>query len=224
MDKLLQAILDDDRRRVEKLLKADAGLATAPIKQARLYQSQICHWIYVGDTALHLAAAGYRAQIVRQLLAAGADPNAAGNHRRSGPLHYAADGYLAGPAWDAKRQVKTIEVLLKAGADIQAQDKNGAAPLHRAVRTRCAAAVRCLLQAGANPALKNKPGSTPFHLAVQDTGHGGSGAELARAGQRQIVQEFLALGISQSLKDGKGKTVRDCARSEWVRDMLAGKS
>jgi hypothetical protein len=67
--------------------------------------------------------------------------------------------------------------LLEAGADIHAQDKNGATPLHRAVRTRSAAAVQFLLDAGADPAIKNKPGSTPFHLAVQNTGRGGSGAE-----------------------------------------------
>jgi len=42
--------------------------------------------------------------------------------------------------------------------------------LHRAVRTRCAAAVRFLLQAGADPTTRNKPGSTAFHLAVQNTG------------------------------------------------------
>src|SRR5256885_12225037 len=41
-------------------------------------------------------------------------------------------------------------------------------PLHRAVRTRCAAAVQCLLRAGADPLMKNKPGSTAFHLAVQN--------------------------------------------------------
>jgi hypothetical protein len=169
MDKLLKAILEDDRRRVDELLKADRSLATRLIDRANLYQSKIFHWIYVGDTALHLAAAGYRVEIVRRLLAAKADPNAAGNHRRSGPLHYAADGYITGPVWDAKRQVKTIRCLLDAGANINAQDKNGAAALHRAVRTRCAAAVRCLLKAGANPTLKNKPGSTPFHLAVQTT-------------------------------------------------------
>src|SRR5437667_1038448 len=196
MNKILDAIVDDDRATVRALLKADSSLAIRHIPAARLYQSKILHWLYKGDTALHLAAAGYRIEIVRSLLAAGADPNAATNHRQSGPLHYAADGYINGPAWDAKRQVKTIRCLLDAGAEINAQDKNGATPLHRAVRTRCAAAVRYLLQAGADPTLKNKPGSTPFHLAVQDTGHGGTGAEKARAAQREIIQAFLELKIS----------------------------
>ncbi len=221
MDTLLKAILDDDRPKVEKLLKADATLATRLIEEAKLCQSKIFHWIYVGDTALHLAAAGYRVEIVRRLLAAGADPNATTNHRHSGPLHYAADGYITGPVWDAKRQVKTIGVLLDAGADINAQDKNGAAPLHRAVRTRCAAAVRCLLKAGGDPTLKNKSGSTPFHLAVQDTGRGGSGADEARAAQRQIIEAFLSFGVSTGLKDGKGKSVLDCARSSWIHEMLS---
>ena len=220
MNTLLEAILNDDRTRVEALLRADSTLATRLIDRAKLYDSKIFHWMYVGDTALHLAAAGYRVEIVRQLLAAWADPNATSNHRRSGPLHYAADGYVSGPEWDENRQAKTIRVLLEAGAEIDAQDKNGAAPLHRAVRTRCAAAVAFLLKAGSDPKLKNKPGSTPFHLAVQDTGRGGSGAEEARDGQRRIIQEFLSAGISKLLKDGKGKTVLECARSGWIRDLL----
>jgi Ankyrin repeats (many copies)/Ankyrin repeats (3 copies) len=220
MDRFLAAIVDDDRPRVKELLRGDGRLATGLIDQARLYQSQIFHWIYVGDTALHLAAAGYRLEIVRLLLAAGADPNAASNHRRSTPLHYAADGWFDSPAWDAKRQVSTLRCLLDAGADINVQDKNGATALHRAVRTRCAAAVEFLLQAGAEPALKNKPGSTAFHLAVQNTGRGGSGTEAARAAQRQIIETFLAFGVSTVLKDERGKSVLDWARSDWIRDLL----
>src|ERR1700720_1313780 len=100
MDSLLRAILDDDRVRVKNLLQADRTLATRGIDKAKLYNSKIFHWIYVGDTALHLAAAGYRVEIVRLLLAAGADPNAARNHRQSGPLHYAADGFITGPVWN----------------------------------------------------------------------------------------------------------------------------
>src|SRR5262245_53560364 len=222
MRTFLRAILKDDRATARDLLKADRGLATRQIDEARLYASPISHWIYIGDTALHLAAAGYRVEIARLLLAAGADPNAAANHRRSGPLHYVADGYVSGPAWDAKRQVKTIHCLLDAGADVNAQDKNGATPLHRAVRTRCAGAVKCLLEAGSDPTRKNKPGSTPFHLAVQVTGHGGSGSQKARDGQREIIGVFLAFGVSTQLKDGKGKSVLDCARSDWVRDVLIG--
>lgn len=220
MDTMLSAILKDDRPKVKDLLNADRDLASRPVCEAKLYQSEIFHWIYVGDTALHLAAAGYRVEIARLLLAAGADPNAVMNHRRSGPLHYAADGYINGPAWDEKRQVKTILCLVEAGAEVNAQDKNGAGPLHRAVRTRCAVAVQCLLQAGADPTLRNKSGSTPFHLAVQTTGRGGTGAEEEKAAQHQIIKAFLSLGMSTGLKDGKGKSVLDCAKSDWVKRSL----
>ena len=148
MDVLLRAILDDNRATVEGLLTADSSLVAGRVSEARFYDQKIFHWLYVGDTALHLAAAGYRVGIVKLLLAAGSDPNASQNHRHSGPLHYAADGYIIGPAWNPERQVQTIERLLKAGGDVNAQDKNGAAALHRAVRTRCAAAARVLLKGG----------------------------------------------------------------------------
>jgi ankyrin repeat protein len=224
MEAILKAIIEDDRPRVRELLKADPGLATALIDEARLYQSKIVHWIYAGDTALHLAAAGHRVELVRLLLAARSDPNSAKNHRHSGPLHYAADGYINGSDWNAKRQVQTIQCLLDAGAEINAQDKNGATPLHRAVRTRCAAAVKCLLERGSDATLRNKPGSTPFHLAVQNTGRGGSGAEAAKAAQREIIQEFLSFGVSPKLKDSKGKSVLEWTKSGWIRNMLGGVS
>jgi hypothetical protein len=221
MDNMLTAIVKDDRGTVEGLLKADRGLATRLVRKPNLYKSKIFHWLYVGDTPLHLAAAGYRVEIARLLLAAGADPHAATNHRVSSPLHYAADGFITGPAWNANRQVETIRLLVGKGANIHLQDKNGATPLHRAVRTRCAAAVRFLLQSGADPTMRNKPGSTPFHLAVQNTGRGGSGAASAISAQREIIKEFLAFGLSPSLKCGRGKSVRDCARSAWIQELLA---
>ena len=218
---LFEAIVGDDPAKVKELLKLDSALAKTAATNAR-YESSIAHWVYVGDTALHIAAAGYRVEIARMLLAAGADSGSARNHRSSQPLHYAADGYLESATWDAERQVRMIELLLKAGSDLQARDKNGATPLHRAVRTRCAAAVKSLLDTGSDATLRNKPGSTPFHLAVQNTGRVGSGAEKAKAAQREIIHAFLERGISPGLKDGKGKSVLDWARTDWIRQILAG--
>src|SRR5438270_9165134 len=126
MDALLAAILDDDHPRVMELLAAEPALATSLINEPRLCESKIFHWIYAGDTALHLAAAGYRVELVRLFLAAGADPNSARNMRSSSPLHYAADGFVTGPQWDENKQVATIRCLLQNGADIHLQDKNGA--------------------------------------------------------------------------------------------------
>src|SRR5436305_1062072 len=97
LEEMLVAVVDDDRRALEQLLKVNPGLATTLIPKPKLYRSNIFHWIYAEDTALHLAAAGYRVEIVNLLLKAGADPNAAHNHRRSTPLHYAADGFITGP-------------------------------------------------------------------------------------------------------------------------------
>ena len=222
MEQLTNAILKDDPRTVTRLLAKDPALATRAFPEARLHRSGICHWIYAGDTPLHLAAAGNRSEIVQILLNAGADPNAAQNHRRSTPLHYAADGFTASPAWDEENQVNTIRVLLDCGADIHAQDKNGATPLHRAVRTRCAAAVKFLLQAGADPKKPNKTGNTPFHLAVRNTGRGGSGAPMAVAAQRVIIQTFLSIGVSPGVKNNEGRTVAEAAQSAWIRELLAG--
>lgn len=216
---LLEAILADDRATTTERIRQDAAWAHAPVPEARL-EPRIAHWIYAGDTLLHVAAAGHRVELVQLLLTAGAEVGAAGNHRRSQPLHYAADGSLESPSWDAKRQVATIRLLIGAGADLHAQDKNGATPLHRAVRTRCAAAVQILLQAGSDAARRNKPGSTAFHLAVQNTGRGGSGSELAKTAQRDIISAFLKHGVRPTIKDAHGKSVLAWARSGWIRQML----
>jgi ankyrin repeat protein len=217
---LFAAIRADDRAAVKALLKAHPRLSADAVQTEPLLDTGIGHWLYVGDTALHAAAAAHRVEIAKLLLADGADVNAAKNHRRSQPLHYAADGYLGNPRWDPQRQVAMIRLLLDSGADLHAQDKNGATPLHRAVRTRCAAAVACLLEAGADATIHNKPGSTPFHLAVQNTGRGGSGAEKAKAAQREIIEAFLKKGISPDLKDRNGKSVLQWARSDAIREML----
>ena len=222
MEKMITAIVDNDTSAAKRLLQQDPGLASRLVQTAKLYDSGIFHWIYAGDSLLHLAAAGYRVDIIRLLLAAGADPNAAKNHRKSTPLHYASDGFLTGPAWSSDLQVATLECLLESGAEIHSQDMNGATPLHRAVRTRCAAAVRALLKAGADPTIRNKSGSTPFHLAVQNTGRGGSGEPIAVAGQREIIEQFLARKVSLNLRDKQGKSVIDAVQSGWIRELLVG--
>lgn len=221
MEEMIDAIVANDTRRTKRLLDQDPDLASRLIQTPKLYDSGIFHWIYAGDSLLHLAAAGYRVEIVRLLLTAGADPNAARNHRKSTPLHYASDGFITGPAWNQDIQVATLACLIESGARIHAQDMNGATPLHRAVRTRCAAAVKFLLNAGADPTIHNKSGSTPFHLAVQNTGRGGSGEPAAVDAQREIIEEFLARKVSLNLKDNKGKSVADSVQSGWIRELLA---
>lgn len=216
---LFDAIVEDKVALAKVLLKKEPTLARLGNPEAVL-EERIPHWIYVGDTALHVAAAAHRPAMAKLLLDAGADARASQNHRRAQPLHYAADGRMSSAGSEAERQVSTIRLLLKAGGDICAQDKNGATPLHRAVRTRAAEAVKCLLEAGADPGAMNLSGSTPFHLAVQNTGKSGSGADQAKAAQREIIQVFLNHGVSPKLKDSEGRSVLDWAKSDWVREML----
>jgi hypothetical protein len=209
LNALFAAMAADDLAAVKRLQDERPDLAAARAAAPTLYRGAIMHWLYAGDTPLHLAAAARRPAHVRELLKHGSDPNAAGTHRRATPLHYAADGVVTSPDWDDARQVRTIRALLRAGADVNAADANGATPLHRAVRTRCAAAVAVLLDAGADPSRANRRGSRPFHLAVQNTGRGGTGDPNAIRAQQAIVEAFLRAGVSVRQTDGRGRTVID---------------
>jgi ankyrin repeat protein len=146
------------------------------------FLDQIGRYIYAGDTALHVAAAAYQKEIVSKLLAAGADVHAR-NRRGQEALHAASCGSPGSHFWNPSAQVATITRLVEAGADPNVLDKSGVSPLHKAIRTRCAAAVRTLLDLGADPALKNKSGSAPLLLARLNTGRGGTGAEDAKSEQ-----------------------------------------
>ena len=147
---------------------------------------EILHYVYAGDTALHVAAAAYRDALVVPLMESGANVRAR-NRRGAEPLHYAADGGPGAPHWDPRAQAATIASLLACGADPNAVDNSGVAPLHRAVRGRCAAAVRALLDGGADARKKNKSGSTPLALAQRPTGRGGAGSPAAKAQQAEII-------------------------------------
>jgi hypothetical protein len=179
----------------------------------------IRHYVYAGDTGLHIAAAAYQRTTAQQLVAKGADVRAR-NRRGAEPLHYAADGIPDGPYWDPGGQHEVIDYLVETGADPNACDKSGVGALHRAVRTRCCAAVQALLENGADPKMMNKRGSTPLHLAVQDTGRGESGSTPARDQQREIIKLLLQYGARPTDTDANGKTVEDAAASDWIRELL----
>ncbi len=140
------------------------------------------------------------------------------HHRRGAePLHYAADG---GPGADPNAQRQLISFLIDAGADPDAFDKSGVAPLHRAVRDRCSGGVSALVDKGADPLLMNKRGSTPLHRAVQNTGKIHSGSDAAKEEQYRIIVFLLEHGARPNDLDTKGKTVTDAAISDWIRELL----
>src|ERR1044072_1954812 len=142
----------------------------------------------------------------RHLLAAGADPTAI-NRRKATPLHRASVGNPDSPRLNPMAQAEVIGLLIDAGANTNAADMDGATALHRAVRTRCAAAVNALIARGADVRKTNRSGSTPLHLAVQTTGRGGSGSAHARSEQAEIVRLLVAHGARADDRDGHGRTV-----------------
>src|SRR2546423_11876959 len=108
------------------------------------------HWLYRGDTPLHLAAAGLRYDAARALLAAGTPVNAV-NRRGAAALHYACDPRPLSPTWNPAAQQRIIELLVSAGATEDLPDRGGATALHRPVRGRHPAADPSLPSAGAGP-------------------------------------------------------------------------
>jgi ankyrin repeat protein len=161
-----RAIALGDHARVSGLLAAGPELALIRLAVGatrrgaeEYFLDEIDHHLYAGDTALHIAAAAYEPDLVRGLVTVGAVVRAA-NRRGAEPLHYAVDGIPGSARWNPVAQKATVLCLVELGADPNAVDKNGTTPLHRAVRNRCAAAVKALLDVGADREAINGSGST----------------------------------------------------------------
>jgi ankyrin repeat protein len=191
---LVNAIAGGDSAAALRMLAASPDLAKASFRAGATRQAvkeyfldEIKRYVVAGDNAMHIAAAAYQAETVRELIRAGADVHAR-NRFGDEPLHAAAVGCPGSYRWNPVAQAGTIVCLIEAGADPNAADKRGVTPLHRAVRTRCAAAVRTLIEHGADPARKNKSGSTAMVLAKHNTGRGGTGSPEAKEQQREIVR------------------------------------
>src|SRR5450631_311347 len=153
---LVRAIVRDDAAAVAKLLAASPLLARQSLavgasrqKATDFFFEEIKHYVFAGDTPLHAAAAAYRNDVARALLTHG--PHVRARSRRGAePLHYAADGAPGSRNWNPPAQADMVAFLIENGADPNAVDKSGVAPLHRAVRQRCAQAVNALLRNGAD--------------------------------------------------------------------------
>ena len=97
-------------------------------------------------------------ECVRLLLESGAKPNV-------------TDEFGATPAMRAitgRPSPTILRLLLDAGADAKAIDKEGNPLLHLAVKAKQPEAVRLLLEHGADPEMKDKANKTPLTVAIPD--------------------------------------------------------
>src|SRR4051812_32426434 len=120
---LFRAIAAHDDAEIARQLDAAADLATTPIRIGAsraeaedFFLLPIRHYVYAGDTALHVAAAAHDRVLAASLVGRGADVRAR-NRRGAEPLHYAADGSPGSERWDPVAQRDVITYLVAAGAD-----------------------------------------------------------------------------------------------------------
>ncbi|MGK7928723.1 MAG: ankyrin repeat domain-containing protein, partial [Spirulina sp.] len=137
---LLQCALVGDRFEIARLLLARGVKADANPKSGRV-------------TPLHIAADKSTADIVRALVARGADVNARDEYHRT-PLHWVQSSTVA-------------RLLLEAGAEVNAFSRDRGTPLHWAVATNQLPLVELFLLWDADVNVKNSEGLTPLEFAKE---------------------------------------------------------
>ena len=130
----------------------------------------------------------------RALIEHGADVNAANDNYGNGhgrtALHYAAE----------KNNIEVIDVLVDAGANIEARTHGGASPLHSAATSLKFEALVILLRHGARVNALDTHRETPLRWAVDRVGHEGTA---------EMVDTLLRAGADEKILNHAGETAVD---------------
>ncbi|XP_035380821.1 transient receptor potential cation channel, subfamily N, member 1 [Electrophorus electricus] len=111
-----------------------------------------------GLTALHVAVQHCKPAVVQVLLGFGAQVQLGGGKALETPLHIAAR---------VKEGEKVAEMLLKSGADVNAEQENGETAMHVTARHGGLQMMRALIEEGADLTWRSKAGENPLHAAVR---------------------------------------------------------
>ena len=158
-----------------------------------------------GSTPLHGAAEGGHEEIVKLLIAAGAD------------LHATTVPMLGGGGWtplhSAARQGHRgiVELLIEKGTDVNAMDSSGKSALHDAALEGHKEIVELLIIKGADLNAESGYYGTPLHVA-------------AGIGHKEIVELLIANGANVNVKDGFGRTPLDAAELVYEWDSTEAKA
>lgn len=108
------------------------------------------------DYEIFNAAERNDSKALKRLLDSGLDPNVRDYDRGATPLHLAAN----------KGHIETIELLIDAGADVNATNKRGRSPIHALIEMRFYKIALWLIKyCGANVLIEDCRGLTPYDLA-----------------------------------------------------------
>lgn len=231
---LVQAVAGGYTNQVRLLLDQGAE-PDAPLRTLPLFDRSNMLSILQGDgnrhagqqyTVLMEAARRNDTATVRVLLEKGALVNRKANRMEEWtPLHYAADSL----AFD------TMQVLLDAGADVDARDAYRCTPLHRVgggsrsslhagQRTdgteRCAA---LLLRHGADLNARDQSGRTPLMVAVETRSQTFTQNENTESKARDLalVKLLIQHGADRKAKDSNGVTALDMAKDAGDKEVLS---
>ncbi|XP_046331464.2 uncharacterized protein LOC124114767 [Haliotis rufescens] len=150
-----------------------------------------------GDTPL-LSSCGGNPKVILFLLEKGASVNQLSNCTGNTPLHAAAAG---------RGSTECVDVLLKAGANVNVQNNTGDTPLHTAVIRGSTECVDLLLMAGANVNVQNDSGESPLHKAE---------AAAAVWGSAECVDVLLKAGANVNVQNITGDSpLHTAAAARW---------